>query len=111
MPIHYAVCGTASKTVQDMLSSNPQLSQVKDFNGKSPLHYAVMSSTENQIDIMRMLIENGARVNDIDDDGRTPLHYASEYGKSRCIPILLKSKANPDLKDKLKKSPIELACN
>lgn len=58
-----------------------------------------------------MLIEHGARVNQTDNEGKTALHYASEHGKSRCIPILLKNKANPTLRDSLKKSAIDLASN
>jgi ankyrin repeat protein len=82
------------------------LTDSKDYTGKTPLHFAVLSTTENQIDIIRLLIENGSKVNEKDDEGRTPLHYASDAGKSRCIPILLKNKANITLKDNLKKTPL-----
>lgn len=48
----------------------------KDFVGKTPLHYAAISSNDGQVDVIRMLFENGARVDERDNDGRTPLHYA-----------------------------------
>ena len=58
-----------------------------------------------------MLIENGAKLDEIDLDGRTALHYACEYGKVRCIPILLKNKCSITVRDHAKKSPLDLACN
>lgn len=43
--------------------------------------------------------------------GKTPLHYACEMGKSRCIPILLQRGASIDIRDKHSKLPIDLAAN
>ena len=60
-----------------MLEANPRLTDFKDFTGKTALHYAVLNTTENQIEIIRLLIENGSKVNETDEDGRTALHYAS----------------------------------
>lgn len=41
--------------------------------------------------------------------GRTPLHYAAEIGKARCIPILLRKGASIDIKDKKGKSSLDLS--
>lgn len=63
------------------------------------------------MDVIRLLMESGARVDERDSDGRTALHYACEYGKARCIPILLKNKATVTIKDNAKKSAFDLASN
>lgn len=36
------------------------------------------------IEITKMLIENGAEVNAKDENDRTPLHWAAENGKEHC---------------------------
>ena len=41
--------------------------------------------------------------------GRTPLHYAAEVGKSRCIPILLRKGASIDIRDKKGKTVLDLS--
>jgi len=40
---------------------------------------------------------------------KTPLHYAAELGKSRCIPLLLRKGAAIDAIDKHGKTPLDLA--
>jgi len=44
-------------------------------------------------------------------NGKTPLHYAAEMGKSRCIPILLQKGASIDIRDKYNKTALDLAAN
>ena len=61
--------------------------------------------------MIRILFENGAHPNDKDLYGKTPLHYAAEMGKSRCIPILLQKGADLDIRDKHSKTPLDLAAN
>lgn len=48
-------------------------------------------------------------MNEQDIFSKTPLHYAAEVGKSRCIPILLRKGANVDARDKHGKTPLDLA--
>ena len=42
----------------------------------SPLHYAARHSN---IEVMKVLVENGANINRQGDDKMTPLHYAARY--------------------------------
>ena len=108
-PLHYAVSSGSSKITQQLLQKAPRATDLKDFTGKTPLHYAAVSTSDNQVEIVRLLIENGARVDERNLDGRTALHYACEYGKARCLPILLKNKASINIKDNARKSPLDVA--
>jgi ankyrin repeat protein len=43
--------------------------------------------------------------------GKTALHYASELGRTRCIPFLLQKGANIDIRDKTGKTALDLCSN
>lgn len=62
---------------------------MSDNNDLTALHYAVLNSSSKQVLIIRSLIEHGVNVNARDSEGKTALYYASEFGKSRVIPILI----------------------
>jgi hypothetical protein len=44
-----------------------------------------------------------------DDSGKTPLHYAAEHHSIRCIELLLKRRAKPDIKCNNGYIPLEIA--
>ena len=59
-----------------------------------------------------MLAKNRAEIDALDENRRTPLHYASESGKVKVIPILLQYGANVKLKDGKKKlTALQLAAS
>lgn len=53
----------------------------------SPLHEAVK---KGDLDILSLLIENGAEVDIQDNSGSTPLHLASGMGNERILSLLLR---------------------
>ncbi len=64
----------------------------RDYTGRTPLHLAVISSTP---EIVRRLIDAGARLIARLADGRTALHLAAERGNVEIVKILMdKSIAN-----------------
>ena len=60
-----------------------------------PLHSAVAG---NFIGISKMLIENGAEVNVVQQSGLTPLHSAAQNGNIELIILLLEKGANVDIR-------------
>ena len=46
----------------------------EDYKGYTPLHLAAKNG---HLEVVKLLIDKGAVVNAKDDDGKTPLHYAS----------------------------------
>ncbi|KAL3278405.1 hypothetical protein HHI36_013730 [Cryptolaemus montrouzieri] len=68
----------------------------KDTNGKAPLHHAV---NEGNIDVVRALLKNGARVTQITENGSTTLHSASSKGYCEIIDALLQYVDADELKN------------
>ncbi len=58
-----------------------QISEL-DEKGLTPLHYAARHSN---VEVMKLLVDNGADLDKPGADDMTPLHYVSRYGKL-CIP-------------------------
>jgi ankyrin repeat protein len=56
-----------------------------------------------------MLLEKGADPTAQDKDGKTPLHFASEWGNVEDIQMLLERGADPTTQDKDGKTPLHSA--
>jgi ankyrin repeat protein len=57
-----------------------------------------------------MLVGHKADINATDDDGNTPLHYASEFGHFECIIFLIKEAgSDPMVKNKFDYTPSDIA--
>ena len=54
-------------------------------------------------------LEHGAAVNDRDEDGNTPLHYALFLGKFEIIRYLVEHKANVNAVNKWGETPMSIA--
>lgn len=55
------------------------------------------------------LLLNGAKINIVDQDGRTPLHVATELGNTAQVCLLLKHRADQHLKDINGVDPLDIA--
>lgn len=60
------------------------------------LHFA---SSAGHVEIVRLLLDNGAFVDALDDIGRTPLHHASARGHPEVVMLLIERGANVEIKD------------
>ena len=60
---------------------------------------------------VRELVANDVNPNQVDEEGRTGLHYAAMNGNLSIIAILIKAKAKLDPKDKLGNTPLHLAAD
>lgn len=55
------------------------------------------------------MLQNGARVNDVDEKRKTPLHFAADYGRIEIVKILIAGCASLDIKDDSGRTPLHLA--
>ena len=61
------------------------------------------------VDVMKLLVDKGADVNAVNDQGMTPMHYAVQRGVDRIIEYLASKGARFDVKNKQGRSPADLA--
>ncbi len=85
----------------------------KNFYFETALHMAV---NNNNIEIVKLLLDNGADVNAKDVEENTPLHIASEKGYTKVVNQLLtnkksKNKININEKDNDWNTPLHMAAN
>ncbi len=73
---------------------------------KTPLHLAVQSGKDDDVD---ELIEEGANVGVIDENGQTPLHMAAIVGNEEVVRDLIDAGALINAQDHLGCTPLDLA--
>lgn len=61
-PAHYAASGSEFKVLEMLLKKTNVVNEA-DCTGKTPLFYAIYNSSEEQVNVLRTLIENGAKLN------------------------------------------------
>ncbi|KAK6195116.1 hypothetical protein SNE40_000607 [Patella caerulea] len=75
-------------------------------DGETPLIIAAKGC--NYV-LLKLLTENGAKLNKTDKEGRTALHYASGHGTFDSINLLLANGAKIDVKDEEGRTPLHYA--
>ncbi|XP_066524800.1 ankyrin repeat domain-containing protein 66 [Hoplias malabaricus] len=106
--LHQAVAAGDYDLVQEIVKRskcNPNQKDI-EWNNKTPLHWA---ATRGQTEIVRILIENGARSCLRTNNGWTPAHYAAESGKLQVLRFLHSVHAPIDLEDCSRDRPIRIA--
>lgn len=77
-----------------------------DDAGKTPLIYSLVKGQMAPVEFMLL---HGAKVDVTDDNRQAPLHHAANNGNTGQVCLLLKRKANLNLKDSLGLEPLSIA--
>ncbi len=92
--IHKAAREGDLTKVKDLLQADPALLEIKNENGKTPLHFAAEGGNP---EVIQFLLERGAEINAQNIAGETPLHYAAGWGHLEAVKLLLDKKADGTL--------------
>lgn len=99
------LCITLGKGTDIIVERGANISTY-DRYGKSPLHLSV------DYDSTHFLLEqDGVKIDEPDDDGVTPIHYAVKTAKGKSVLSLLKAKANLNIRAMDGNSPLTTAIN
>jgi ankyrin repeat protein len=81
--------------VKELIGRAPHLVNVKDTNGRTPLHLAARGV---HFALLKYLLEKGAQVNAKDTTGATPLHGAAARGHVEACKLLVEKGADVSVK-------------
>ena len=98
-----AVMNNNLDEVLEALNNGADASAINMMTGQSALIYA---ANNGNAPIVNLLLENGANVNDQDDEGNTPLMIASERGHQETVKLLIESGANMNAQDEYKRTAL-----
>ncbi len=72
---HFAAQAGDLEQLQLAVTSNRSIVNAKDGNGWTPLHEGTRGGF---LDVVKYLVENGSDINDVTEEGHTPLYYAKQ---------------------------------
>ena len=102
-----AVTDGRSERVERGLAKHSDWAEAELYLGIRPLYRAaVMGRSE----VIRVLIDHGANVDQGTDRGTRPLHAAAQQGHLAIVEMLLSAKAEVSAKDESGQTPLHLAC-
>ena len=78
---------------------------------ETALHYTIMQEFDgSSLHIVDFLVQNSSNLNAVTrPDGCTALHYCVIYNRSECMKLLLRSKADYNIRNSNGKTPLDLA--
>lgn len=97
--------GNLDKTKQ-LIEADPANATIKNPRGFSPIHFA---ANFNQLEISKLLVENGADPFIVDPNKRQAIHWAAAAGSIEIIKWLQSIGADLNLKDETAKTPVYIA--
>jgi ankyrin repeat protein len=104
--IHTAVEAEDMAKLEQILAGNPDLVNMQDNVGVTPLHYAAGLNNTN---LVEYLISKGANVKAASKQGWTPLHWAAHMNAAEVVAQLVAKGADPEAKAIDGKTPLQVA--
>ena len=129
--LHEAALQGSSKVCGLLVRKGAEVN-IKDGEGKTPLHYAKdrqtaevlidaggdINITDNRgrtplhtvenVEAVTLLIDRGAEINATSNYGHTPLHIAAKNGFVKIAELLISNGANINVRDQSEQTPLEL---
>lgn len=106
IPIWEAAGRGKYEIVEEKLAAGVNVNEPDTFFGETALHRAAKAG---DLDMVRLLLTYGARVDVTDQYGETPLHFAIRGHNPDVIRLLLEQGADPDWEDIFGRTPAHCA--
>ena len=92
--------------VKEFLRCKANLNIKNLKSGLTPLHIACYN---DNLEMIKILLEGGANINEVDNKGNTPLSFLVKYGKDKLIKFLKENGADINKKNNSKNTAIEIS--
>ncbi|MFC1573041.1 ankyrin repeat domain-containing protein [Candidatus Eisenbacteria bacterium] len=101
--IHTASRDGDLEQVRTLVETDPSAIYSADDRDCRPLHFAADTGA---VEVARFLLDQGARLEDVDVDGDTPLHWAAYQGRCAIIELLLSRGAKINAQNHHEETPL-----
>ncbi len=89
-PLHYALENNQDDILMSMISAiRSKIVNLKNKDGWNYLHISAKSGNWKALNVLLETPASSIMINEVDNKGLTPLHYAAINGQLRCIELLL----------------------
>lgn len=85
------------------------VAQGADIHTRTKHGVTCLMSAVSSVDLIKLLIHRGSKINEADEAGNTALHYAAEMGRLDTVKILVEVGGNPMTRNKAKSDIIQTA--
>jgi len=94
--------------VEALLEASPELVNVRDGEGRTPMHHAVLGG---HAELAELLLDRGGDISAVDAWNQTPLHHAAYEGDAALVVLLLARGADVMAREVRGRTPLYLAVN
>ncbi|XP_052389010.1 serine/threonine-protein phosphatase 6 regulatory ankyrin repeat subunit B-like isoform X1 [Carassius gibelio] len=110
-PLHYNARVGNTAVLQEMLSNVPsnQLQTAINKHAKNGWSPLLLAAEQGHTEVVKILLQNNARVDVFDEEGKAAIHLAAEQGHQDIVDILLAHNAFVNTKTKLGLTPLHLS--
>ncbi|XP_072296173.1 arf-GAP with SH3 domain, ANK repeat and PH domain-containing protein 1-like isoform X1 [Eucyclogobius newberryi] len=88
--------------------SQPLAAHIQE-KGESALHLAVLLADRTSLHILDFLAQNCCNIDAQTSSGNTALHYSCLHDKSDCVKLLLRARANANIKNDFGETPLDVS--
>jgi ankyrin repeat protein/predicted DNA-binding WGR domain protein len=106
-PLMYAASAGRVDNVRFLLQNDRSIPAFKNRKGYNAIHYA---AEYGHFDVVKLLVENGLKIDLPGPDRKTCLHIAAAKGNWEMVEFLVNNGAKTTTKDKYKRTALLLAC-
>lgn len=107
--LHYAVDKEQMEAVKVLIKYSINKRSIVNITNSSGSTVMMHASARGLVNIMTLLLHNGASIDLQDNKGQTALHYAVVLERTEAVRVLLKHHAKLHLKNRNGKTPLDLA--
>ena len=102
--IHTAVVNGDLDAVRQYIAAGSNLNEPEPMGGSSPL---ITAALFNKKEMVKVLLDAGARVDFRNNDGSTALHVAAFFCRPEIVKLLLENKADKSIRNKFGSTALE----